>query len=170
LDEILDDWRELIGADYQGYRNHAHRMIQFFLALKACSEEEKQKIIIAGAFHDIGIWIDDTLDYIPPSRVPARTYLEAKGLAAWSTEIELMIEQHHKMRTFKDDRTPLVEIFRKADLVDFSLGLFRCGLAKSEVDEIRSSLPNAGFHWMLVKRAIRWFVKHPLDPAPMFKW
>jgi hypothetical protein len=81
-----------------------------------------------------------------------------------------MIEEHHKLRAFKDQTDSLVEVFRKADLVDFSLGLFRCGLSASEVDGIRSSLPNAGFQWMLVKRAIRWLAKHPLDPVPMFKW
>ncbi len=170
LDEILSEWRDLIAGDYPGYRNHVHRMIQFCFALKPCSEEERRKIIIAGAFHDIGIWTGDTLDYIPPSLPPALAHLERMGLQAWSAEIELMIEEHHKIREFKDARFPLVEIFRKGDLVDFSLGLFRCGLARSEVEEIRSTLPNAGFHWMLVKKATRWLMRNPLNPAPMFKW
>jgi len=170
LDEILSEWRDLIGPDYEGYRNHVHRMIQFCFALHPCSEEEKRKITIAGAFHDIGIWVENTLDYIPPSLPPAAAYLQAKGLEAWSFEIELMITEHHKLHEYRDPAYPLVELFRKGDLVDFSLGFIRCGLSKSEVDRIRSSLPNAGFHWMLVKRAANWFVRHPLDPAPMMKW
>lgn len=170
LDEILSEWKSVIGPDYDGYRNHVHRMIQFCFALETCSQEEKQKITIAGAFHDIGIWVDDTMDYIPPSLPPAAAYLEKEGLESWSNEIELMIREHHKLREFEHPSFPLVELFRKGDLIDFSLGLIKCGLSKSDIDQVRSALPNAGFHWMLVKRAAKWFVRHPLDPAPMFKW
>jgi len=63
LDEILDDWKELIAGDYQGYRNHTYR-----------------ESVIAGAFHGIGIWIDDTLDSIPPSLAAARAHLKTGGL------------------------------------------------------------------------------------------
>lgn len=169
-DEILSEWKSVIGNDYDGYRNHVHRMIQFCLALRECSEEEKQKIVIAGAFHDIGIWIEDTLDYIPPSLPPAVAYLKEKGLEEWSPVIELMISEHHKLREYEAPGDPLVELFRRGDLVDFSLGLVRCGLPKAKIDRVRSALPNAGFHWMLVKRAAKWFLSHPLNPAPMMKW
>ena len=103
LDEILVDWKDTIGDDFQGYKNHVHRMILCCFALnnltnEELDKEEKEKIIIAGAFHDIGIWIEDTLDYLPPSIPPAREYLKKRGLESWSTEIELMINEHHKLR------------------------------------------------------------------------
>ena len=63
-------WKEVIGPEYNGYRNHVYRVIHFCLALKACNQAEREKIIIAGVFHDIGIWIKDTVDYIPPSLPP----------------------------------------------------------------------------------------------------
>ena len=88
LEEILTEWKETIGNEYAGYRNHVYRMIHFCLSLKDCNEEEREKIIIAGAFHDIGIWIEDTVDYIPPSLPPAMEYLKNRNLEAWSTEIE----------------------------------------------------------------------------------
>jgi hypothetical protein len=37
-----------------------------------------------------------------------------------------MIDQHHKLGPYRDD--PLVETLRKGDLVDFSLGILKCGL------------------------------------------
>ena len=176
LNEILADWEETIGEDFQGYKNHVHRMILccFALATKELdeelSEEDKEKIIIAGAFHDIGIWIEDTLDYLPPSIPPTREYLKKHGLESWSTEIELMINEHHKIKEYKNTDYPLVELFRKGDLVDFSLGMVKFGLPKQDIKTLKTQIPNAGFHKCLAKRATKWFLKHPLNPAPMMKW
>ncbi len=170
LENILSEWQETIGTEYEGYKNHVYRMIHFCLALEVCNEEDKEKIIIAGAFHDIGIWIDNTIDYIPPSLPPAMKYLKGRGLEAWSAEIELMITEHHKVRGYENSNYPLVELFRKGDLVDFSLGLFKFGIPESYINQVKAEFPNADFHKNLSKRAGRWFVRHPLNPAPMMKW
>ena len=170
LEEIFSPWKETIGSEYQGYRNHVYRMIHFCLALRECNEEEREKIIIAGAFHDIGIWIEDTVDYISPSIPPAMAYLKKRNLEAWSDEITLMISEHHKIRAYNDESYPLVEVFRQGDLVDFSLGLFKFGIDKRDIQAVKAKFPNADFHKNLAKRATRWFVKHPLNPAPMMKW
>ena len=170
LEEILTEWKETIGNEYEGYKNHAYRMIHFCLALKDCNKEEKEKIIIAGAFHDIGIWIKDTVDYIPPSLPPAMEYLKNRNQEAWSAEVELMITEHHKVREYKDTIYPLVELFRKGDLVDFSFGLFKFGISKTYIKQVKAKFPNADFHKNLGKRAAKWFMKHPLNPAPMMKW
>jgi len=173
LETIFADWKDTIGPDYDGYRNHVYRMVNCCFKLKTCSEEEQQKIIIAGAFHDIGIWIENTLDYIPPSLPPAMAYLKAHNLEAWSEEISLMISEHHKLRAYTDKPdTPatLVELFRKADLVDFSLGLYKFGIDKAFLKALKSEFPNSGFHKGLVKKSARRFVRHPLNPAPMMKW
>lgn len=170
LEEIFSEWRSTLGVEYEGYRNHVYRMIHFCLALRDCDEEEREKIVIAGTFHDMGIWIEDTLDYLPPSVLPAREYLKRRSLETWSDEIERMIVEHHKIRPYADQSMPLVELFRKGDLVDFSLGLFRFGIEKTYIDAVKAKFPNSGFHKGLAKRAARWFVKHPLNPAPMMKW
>jgi len=175
LEAIFADWEDVIGADYDGYRNHVYRMINCCFALKTCTEEEQQKIIIAGAFHDIGIWIDNTMDYIPPSLPPAKAYLKANGLEKWDEEISLMISEHHKLRPYKDrlgkdNPDMLVELFRKGDLVDFSLGLFKFGIDKAYLKSLKAAFPNSGFHTGLVKKSIKRFLRHPLNPAPMMKW
>jgi hypothetical protein len=170
LEEILEAWKPIIGAAYQGYKNHVYRMVNFCFALHACSQEEREKIIIAGCFHDIGIWIENTVDYIPPSIPPAKEYLKRRNLEPWSAEIELMISEHHKIKAFKNDAYPLVELFRRGDLVDFSFGLFKFGLPKDYIDRVKTQFPNAGFHANLGHLAAKWFVKHPFNPAPMMKW
>jgi hypothetical protein len=170
LEVIFSSWRDVIGAEYHGYRNHVYRMINFCFVLRECSEEEREKIIIAGAFHDIGIWIEDTVDYIRPSLPPAMEYLKNRNLEAWSQEIRLMISEHHKIREYKDATYQLVEIFRKGDLVDFSLGTVQFGIPKTYIREVKAKFPNSDFHKNLGKRATKWFLNHPLNPVPMMKW
>src|SRR5215204_6482441 len=133
VEDILGEHESDLGSDYLGYKNHVYRMIHFCFAQHDFTDEERDKIIIAGCFHDIGIWTADTFDYIPPSLEVARGYLNAKGLGDWTPQIESMICEHHKLRRYTGD--PLTETFRRGDLVDFSLGFVKCGLAASYVKE-----------------------------------
>jgi len=170
LEELLAEWKGLIGEEYRGYRNHVYRVVHFCFLLQECDAEQREKIMIAGVFHDMGIWIENTADYIEPSVPPALAYLARRNLHAWSDEISLMITEHHKLRSYKGESSDLVELFRKADLVDFSLGVFPFGLSKADINAVKNSFPNASFHKNLGKLAARWFVKHPFNPAPMMKW
>lgn len=175
LEELFLPWRGVIGDDYQGYRNHVYRMVQFTWAIKesqgeTLSEDDKKKIMIAGVFHDIGIWVKGTLDYLEPSLPPAMKYLQDKQLAHWSDEIRLMITEHHKLHEYKGEHQVIVELFRKGDLVDFSLTLVKFDLPKSYIRDMKNALPNAGFHMGLLKKGFKWFLRHPMNPVPMMKW
>ncbi len=170
LEDILAPWAPAMGADSEGYKNHCYRMIHFTLALRPCDEQDKQKLVIAAAHHDIGIWSDHTVDYLPPSKALALRYLEGQGLTNWSEEVGLMIDEHHKLTPFKDSKFPLVEAFRRGDLVDFSMGWLRQGLSAAFVREVKAAFPNAGFHKMLMRSAGQWFRQHPLSPPPFMKW
>ena len=170
LDDILVGYRSVIGGGYDGYRNHVYRMVNFCLALGETSDEETEKIVIAGCFHDIGIWTGDTFDYLPPSIVAANEYLERNGLGGWSGAITRMIDEHHKVRTVSGGDERLAEIFRKGDLVDFSLGIVKCGVSRQTIAAVKRQFPNAGFHKGLVKLAGRWICRHPLNPIPVLKW
>lgn len=170
LDKILEEWKPTIGQDFEGYKNHVYRMVNFCLALKKCNDEEREKIIIAGCFHDVGIWIERTIDYIPPSIPPAKKYLIENKLEHWVDEVTLMIEEHHKIKAYCNNDYPLVELFRKGDLVDFSLGTVKFGLPKEYIKSVKNKFSNAGFHKGLVKKSSIWFLRHPFNPLPMMKW
>lgn len=88
----------------------------------------------------------------------------------WIPEIELMIDMHHKLRSYSDEQYPLVEVFRKGDLVDFSLGVVKFGLSNSSIKKVKDTFPNAKFHKFLLKGALEWFSKHPFSPPPFMKW
>jgi hypothetical protein len=91
-------------------------------------------------------------------------------LSHWVEEVGLMIDYHHKVRPFISDQYPLVEIFRKADLADFSLGMITGGIPAYYIHQVKQAFPNAGFHKMLMKEQVKWFSKHPLNPFPIVKW
>lgn len=169
LDEQFASSSNLFRADLEAYRNHAHRVLNFALALSPVLPNARRKLEIASYFHDLGIWADSTFDYIQPSARRAREYLEANGLSAWSLEVTRMISEHHKVRSAHHDG-PLVEAFRKADWVDVSLGLLRFGLSGPFVSEVRRVFPNQGFHRRLVELTLQRIRRHPLSPLPMFKW
>jgi hypothetical protein len=170
VEEILNARKLEMGNDYPGYKNHVYRMIHFCFALHDFKREEREKIIIAGCFHDLGIWIQNTFDYLLPSIALAKEYVTHNGLDHWFAEIELMIDMHHKLTPYRDERYPLVEVFRKGDLVDFSLGIVKCGLPKSFIKGVKERFPNAGFHKRLVQLELGWVSKHPSNPLPILKW
>jgi len=170
VDEILGESRAAIGAQYEAYRNHVYRMINFCFALRGCSEDEKERIVIAGCFHDIGIWTGPSYDYLPPSIAAARAYLDKAGRVQWGDEIAAMIDEHHKLRRYADDSYPLVEVFRRGDLVDFSLGLLKSGLPGGLVKDVKAAFRNAGFHQYIISLQVGWLPRHPLRPIPILKW
>src|SRR5688572_21916923 len=123
-----------------GYKNHVSRVISFCDALYQLDEEERHKITIAACFHDLGIYTDATFDYLPPSIELARSYLYSNNLGNWATEISSIIDEHHRFRPI--DSGGLAEVFRKADLIDFSLGVVKHGVPPTKVSEVRSEFPN----------------------------
>lgn len=173
VEEILETWRERIGPDYTGYKHHVYRMLHCCFALHACSDQDRTKLIIAACHHDIGLWSDHTVDYLPPSIREAVSYLKAHQLDVWEQEITLLIDLHHKVRAIRGEqaaRYPLLEVFRRADLADFSLGLCRGGVPRAFMQQLKRQFPNAGFHKMLMKAAGGWFARHPFSPPPFMKW
>ncbi|MFW5442716.1 MAG: hypothetical protein ACKE51_00200 [Methylococcaceae bacterium] len=73
----------------------------------------------------------------------------------------LIIDMHHKVTRCINTEYPLVEVFRKADLADFSLGLIKGGVSASYVREVRAAFPSAGFHKMLCKEQGKWLLQTP---------
>jgi len=176
LETILEEWREAMGSQYEPYKNHVYRVLNYCFSFyqcegqQECTGEDNEKLVIAGCFHDLGIWSDDTFDYLAPSVELAKKYLAENGREEWSTEIERMIDQHHKFRRVSNSEYPLVEIFRKGDWVDASLGMRKFGLPRSYVRSVSQAFPNLGFHKNLMRLArVQWW-RHPLNPLPMVKW
>jgi len=169
LDSLLHTHAGALGGDFAAYRNHTYRVANFCAALSAESPGRLEKIAIAAACHDLGIWTNGTFDYLPPSVRLARAHLAAIGREEWSREITAMIEEHHKITAYRGDAGPLVEAFRRADWIDVSRGLLTFGQRRADVAAVLSAWPNAGFHKRLVQLTARRALTHPWSPLPMFR-
>ena len=169
-DEILSGYREIIGDDYDGYRNHVTRMLNFCVALgEPLSTDDLDKYQIAAAFHDIALWTHDRVDYLEPSVADCMMYLDETGRASWKEEIAIIIDMHHLMSPYHGKYERLTERFRKADLVDFSLGIVKFGLSKDTVSAVKQAIPNAGFHKTLMRFTGKQLMRAPWDPLPMMR-
>ncbi|MFT3922248.1 MAG: hypothetical protein QM778_06915 [Myxococcales bacterium] len=169
LDELLNAHAHALGRDFTAYRNHAYRVLNLCAAQGAGSAAQLEKVAIATAFHDIGIWTAGTFDYLGPSVALARGYLTPGQRADWVPEIEAMIGEHHKLRSYRGQHAGLVEPFRRADWTDVSLGLWRFGTRYGFVRELFAAFPDAGFHGRLVQLSIRQLLRHG-NPFPMLRW
>jgi len=169
VDGVLDQYAPMLGNDFIGYRNHVHRVVNLCVAVTPGSRDNLEKIAVAAAFHDLGIWTDHTWDYVAPSISLAREYLAIHSRADWIPEIEAMIANHHKITRVQAHSDGLVEGFRRADWVDVSYGLRRFGVTRPFIKSLFTTWPSAGFHWRLVQFEAAWLPRHPLTPLPMVK-
>jgi hypothetical protein len=171
LDELLERHADELGADFAGYRNHCYRVVNFALALCGdANDETVEKLAIAAAFHDLGIWTDASFDYLDPSEQLAQNYLRGQGREAWAADIGAMIQQHHKIRRYRGASSAIAEAFRKADWIDVSLGLIGFGLSRERRRQVKAQFPNAGFHRCLLRLSMARLKSHPLSPMPMMRW
>lgn len=169
IEKLLLPWKNTLGDDYVGYRNHAYRIANFCLASQVHDDPIlKEKIAIAAAYHDLGIWVKGRFDYLEPSAALAEAYLSHRGKQQWGQDILGMIEQHHKMTAYR--LNPLVESFRRADWIDVTRGKLRFGLKKEFIHAVMNQFPNAGFHQRLIDLIKKRFRSHPLAPLPMMRW
>jgi hypothetical protein len=177
LDRRLLPWREQIGDDWDAYRNHATRVLAFCDELHAISPRAAtspvpsttEEFQTAAAFHDIGIWSAGTFDYLRPSVDLAAEWLRTQGRHDLGTLVNDMIYHHHKVRRAAPPASP-VEVFRRADTMDVSVGLIRFGVPRERYRAIASALPDNGFHRRLVELTIQRTRTNPTSPLPMFTW
>jgi hypothetical protein len=171
IEEVLDAFGADLAGDRAAYRGHVYRVFHFCRALAPAGPPRDDAVALAAVFHDLGIWSDRTVDYLPPSVRRLRAAVERSGRrTAEVDEIARMIEMHHKMTPCRGDADVLVEAFRRADLVDVTFGLVRFGLPRAWVREVQAAFAEAGFHARIARLVGGWALRHPARPLPMLRW
>jgi hypothetical protein len=172
---MLGPYAEALGPDRPGYTNHVIRV------LLHCDElweragglgdppSRQMEYRVTGVFHDLGIWTDRTFDYLVPSIDLAAAYLDGRDCTDLIPLVTEMIDLHHKQRPAGPPDSA-VEIFRRADAIDVSMGLRRFGLPIKAVRATMRAYPSRGFHLRLIKLTTKRTIEHPTSPLPMFKW
>ncbi|MGV7210724.1 hypothetical protein ACLB1G_23065 [Oxalobacteraceae bacterium A2-2] len=166
LDQLLQIHAPAIGADLPGYRNHAYRLVNF-TALSQDGPERMEKLAIAAAFHNLGMWTAHTFDYLQPSIAMAAAYLDQMDRNAWRDDITAMMEL---LRKLTPGTPPLAEAFRRADWADFNWGVLPGGVPRAHMRAVRAVFPDAGFHAPMLRLSCTRLLTHPLDPLAMMKF
>lgn len=170
IEDVLRMHRGALGADFDAYRNHTYRVANYCLAHGSRSDRESvEKVAIASAFHDLGIWTAHTFDYLEPSIALAAGYLARADRAAWVDEVSAMIREHHKVSRYRGEPSGLVEAFRRADWADVSWGTIASGLPRAFIRRVQTTWPNAGFHRRLAQLQLHRLRTHPWSPLPMVR-
>lgn len=170
LDALLQRHAEAFGSNRQAYTNHVYRVINIAALLCPPDPDGLEKLAIAGAFHDIGVWADETFDYLAPSEKRAMAYLDEIGRPEWKQDVGAMVRWHHKITAVPAGEAPISEAFRKADWIDVLYGAITCGIPRASLGEIFKTFPNAGFHLLLVKLSGKQLLTKPWDPMPILRW
>lgn len=177
IDRRLAPWTDHLGADRTAYRNHVLRVLATCDALHAASPDAAaqaapsttEEYLTAAAFHDLGIWSAGTFDYLAPSAALARRWLTEQHRDELDSLVTAMIDNHHRIRRAAAPTSP-VEIFRRADTVDVTLGAVNFGMPRRRYRALLRQWPDAGFHRRLVTLTLTHTRRHPTSPLPMFKW
>jgi hypothetical protein len=169
IDAILEAHATALGADRVPYGNHAHRVAHLCLAQRPADPSAEEKVAIAAAYHDLGIWTHRTFDYLRPSVDLATAHLAGAGRRDWVPEIAEMILQHHKITRYRANPGWLVEPFRRADWVDVSRGVLRLGTPRTLVAALYEAWPGAGFHKRLMQLELGHLRRHPLKPLTVLR-
>ena len=80
---ILSLYKKELGSNFEKYHNHSCRVFVYASILSNTTEDKKNQLAIASAFHDIGIWVANTFDYLEPSTKLAEKYLTQHKLDHW---------------------------------------------------------------------------------------
>lgn len=177
IDRRLAPWTDHLGADRTAYRNHTLRVLALCDSLHAesarAADEPRpsttEEFLTAAAYHDLGIWSAGTFDYLAPSGALARRWLAEQHRDELDPLVTAMIDNHHRIRPAGAPTSP-VEIFRRADTIDVTLGALSFGLPRRRYRELLRQWPDAGFHRRLVTLTVARTRRHPTSPLPMFKW
>jgi hypothetical protein len=169
LDAILQAHATQLGDDFTRYRNHCYRVANLCVVQSAGGAGAIEKIAVAVAFHDLGIWTDGTFDYLQPSVRLASAYLAGSAKAEWQAEVSEMILNHHKISRYRQNPEWLVEAFRRSDWIDVTRGALAFGVPRRTIRRLYEIWPGDGFHRMLVRLELKHLRKQPLNPLPVLR-
>ncbi|MEE9414316.1 MAG: hypothetical protein V3V01_03455 [Acidimicrobiales bacterium] len=168
-DELFDVHGVEFGAALAGYQGHVHRVIELVGTWVELTQREAIVLGVGAFFHDSGIWLNSTFDYLAPSVVRAANHIGEHA----PSDVELVtaiISEHHRVRPTRSPAA-IVEAFRRADLTDVSFGAVAMpGTTRAQYRSLLAKYPSSGFRRGLAAVSVRWVVRHPNRPLPMLKW
>ena len=159
VESILTDYKDVIGSDYDGYRGHIYRVLSYSMHYLNNNEQKQYLDVIAAAlvYHDIGLWTDKQLDYLEPGCKHAKERFEGVFDQDKLDLMDGIITYHHKFTPYEGTNAHIINAVRKADMIDFSLGLVNYGMPDRHIQLIHQNIANNGFHMHLGEIGFRYY-------------
>lgn len=174
IEKYLQEHKDALGPDYNGYRGHLYRVLSYTLHFLNGDETQLKPIAAALVYHDIGLWTDNKLDYLEPSSDRAKKELSKEFSTEELQLIHDIIYWHHKITAFQGKHEEVVNAVRKADWIDATKGVISKGMPRNHIATVQDSIPNAGFHQTLLELGPRlrgWNVyKIVTELGSILKW
>jgi hypothetical protein len=168
IEDIFKQHRSDLNIDYDKYRHHVYRVFNFTLLMHDADKKDLDSLAVAAAYHDMGIWTTGTLDYLEPSIALAKGYIGSNKLKVSGKMVEQIISNHHKITPYRD--CEVTEAFRKADLIDLSLGIISHGISGKDISIIYGAFPGEWFHTFILSEMVKHAFRNPFNPLPVIKW
>ena len=156
LDDELFSLSNSIGKDLSSYRNHCLRVLSFtkFFLHDSTVKKFPDAMDVAAtaiAYHRVGLWTDNNLNYLQSSKEQLETAL---GSSVPSEEMNIMREiilQQHKVTDYTNinmspEENDLINAVRKASWADTTMGLIRFDLPAPLLEAAYNQVQGMDFH------------------------
>ncbi len=153
VEALLKPYRDLLGDDYDGYRNHVYRTITYAMYFLQDAPDYEPLVETAFVYHDLGLWTDRALAYLEPSEALARADNDKYGWGLPTDALTGAIHWHHKVFRYRGPHEQVIEACRKADWIDATQGWLRKGINGVSIKRVEAAFPNCGFHRSLLRMA-----------------
>lgn len=172
IETLFQNWEKESKRNLIDYKFHVYRVWNLCLKLANINESYDQELFrilaITSAFHDSEYFIYRNWDYLEPSNIKLKKYLESIGLSHQSNLASLCLMNHHLMKVYRGPHFRVVESFRKADLIDFP-GIRRHGIDPYFLKQLRIEYPYMNFRIIVWWETIKQFLKSPFSGLPMLR-
>lgn len=155
VDRLLAPHRAALGADFEGYRNHAVRLVAYGLARLGVDHPRRDELEVAAALHEIGRWLGGDLNFILASLAAADAVIAPRRDRLDRLMIRDAVLYQRKLTPYRSpdaQAAAVVNALRTADWIDHSGGRRRMGLATETIAAVRAAVPEAGWRRALRRR------------------
>ena len=142
----LAKYKDVIGKDLPGYRNHIYRVLTYTNHFLGGDQAFRNVVELALVYHDLGLWTHGDLAYLDPSIALAKETLVGTLNAEELQLLHDVVLYHHKITPFRGPHAEIVNAVRKADWIDATQATFRNGIPKRRIEQVVSELPINGFY------------------------
>lgn len=159
LDTILNFWHKDLGDNYEPYKNHCLRVINYaFFQLKP-NEEMKQKIIFTTAFHQLSLFInqkENINDYHKSSAHLFESFYDNFNYYHSDAVLNAILKHNTIQPKFYNDFC-FEAVFWNCYFTDLSYGTFNSHIPKDFIKKVKECIPNKKYHNLILRKKIHSF-------------